>query len=109
MSSGRSWNNQRPSQEQLLSVHVVEEVEMADLNQGHVKSQMRVQAEYEDAMRNGAPSTAQAAQDGAFPGPVAQIEYKVYKRRWFGLLQLILLNIIVSWDVCISVEGSEPM
>ncbi|KAL2150794.1 hypothetical protein VTH82DRAFT_7357 [Thermothelomyces myriococcoides] len=26
------------------------------------------------------------------------VEYKVYKRRWFGLLQLTLLNIIVSWD-----------
>ncbi|KAI9806126.1 MAG: hypothetical protein M1833_004533 [Piccolia ochrophora] len=25
-------------------------------------------------------------------------EYRVYKRRWFGLLQLVLLNIIVSWD-----------
>jgi hypothetical protein len=25
--------------------------------------------------------------------------YKVYKRRWFGLLQLVLLNIVVSWDV----------
>lgn len=27
-------------------------------------------------------------------------EYRVYKRRFFGLIQLILLNIIVSWDVC---------
>jgi hypothetical protein len=27
------------------------------------------------------------------------IAYKVYKRRWFGLVQLVLLNIIVSWDV----------
>ncbi|KAI8957163.1 MFS general substrate transporter [Daldinia sp. FL1419] len=26
------------------------------------------------------------------------VTYKVYKRRWFGLLQLTLLNIIVSWD-----------
>lgn len=26
-------------------------------------------------------------------------EYRVYKRRFFGLLQLVLLNIIVSWDV----------
>ena len=26
-------------------------------------------------------------------------EYRVYKRRWFGLLQLMLLNIIASWDV----------
>ncbi|KAK4166406.1 major facilitator superfamily domain-containing protein [Cladorrhinum sp. PSN259] len=28
----------------------------------------------------------------------AAIEYKVYKRRWFGLVQLTLLNIVVSWD-----------
>lgn len=31
-------------------------------------------------------------------GPV----YKVYKRRFFGLAQLVLLNIVVSWDVSIS-------
>ncbi|KAF7907655.1 uncharacterized protein EAF01_005241 [Botrytis porri] len=24
--------------------------------------------------------------------------FKVYKRRWFGLVQLVLLNVIVSWD-----------
>lgn len=28
-------------------------------------------------------------------GPV----YKVYKRRFWGLAQLVLLNIVVSWDV----------
>lgn len=27
------------------------------------------------------------------------VVYKVYKRRWFGMIQLALLNIIVSWDV----------
>jgi hypothetical protein len=27
-------------------------------------------------------------------------QYKVYKRRFFGLAVLVLLNIIVSWDVC---------
>ncbi|KAI1919476.1 hypothetical protein LOZ66_003918 [Ophidiomyces ophidiicola] len=37
------------------------------------------------------------------PGPevsIAHIEgdYKVYKRRFFGLGQLVLLNIVVSWD-----------
>jgi hypothetical protein len=26
-------------------------------------------------------------------------EFKVYKRRWFGVVQLVLLNTIVSWDV----------
>lgn len=25
--------------------------------------------------------------------------YKVYKRRWFGLVELVLLNIVASWDV----------
>lgn len=28
-----------------------------------------------------------------------QVVYRVYKRRWFGLTQLVLLNIVVSWDV----------
>lgn len=28
--------------------------------------------------------------------------YKVYKRRWFGLAQLVLLNVVVSWDVSTS-------
>lgn len=32
--------------------------------------------------------------------------YKVYKRRWFGLLQLVLLNVVVSWDVCVSLLRS---
>lgn len=34
--------------------------------------------------------------------------YKVYKRRWFGLFQLALLNIIVSWDVsnCFCLDSS---
>lgn len=27
-------------------------------------------------------------------------DYKVYKRRFFGLGQLVLLNVVVSWDVC---------
>jgi FLVCR family MFS transporter 7 len=31
--------------------------------------------------------------------------YRVYKRRWFGLIQLVLLNIVVSWDVRISLRG----
>jgi hypothetical protein len=35
-------------------------------------------------------------QDAA-AGPVT---YRVYKRRFFGLAQLVLLNVVVSWDVC---------
>lgn len=32
-----------------------------------------------------------------------QVVYRVYNIRWFGLTQLILLNIIVSWDVSSNV------
>lgn len=31
------------------------------------------------------------------------IQYKVYKRRWFGLFQLVLLNVIISWDVSVTI------
>lgn len=31
-----------------------------------------------------------------------RVVYRVYKRRWFGLIQLVLLNIVVSWDVSTS-------
>ena len=34
-------------------------------------------------------------------------EYKVYRRRWFGLVQLVLLNIIVSWDVSLSASRKQ--
>lgn len=39
-------------------------------------------------------------------GPVAAngSQFKVYKRRWFGVVQLVLLNTIVSWDVSTRVS-----
>ena len=35
--------------------------------------------------------------------PVIHPAHRVYRRRWFGLVQLILLNLVVSFDV-----GSMP-
>lgn len=35
--------------------------------------------------------------------------YKVYKRRWFGLAQLTLLNIVVSWDVSSIYSRHSPV
>lgn len=32
-------------------------------------------------------------------GTYSHTHFKVFKRRWFGLAQLVLLNIVVSWDV----------
>ncbi|KAH8428190.1 putative cell surface receptor/MFS transporter (FLVCR) [Aspergillus melleus] len=37
-------------------------------------------------------------QDPPVELPPAGRGYKVYKRRFWGLLQLVLLNIVVSWD-----------
>ncbi|KAI0421596.1 major facilitator superfamily domain-containing protein [Xylaria grammica] len=39
-------------------------------------------------------SGATAGQGNEGPGTV----YKVYKRRWFGLAQLTLINLVISWD-----------
>lgn len=68
-----------------------------------------------DAFRSG--STSQEVRDTLSPSPTeatpalagehslsrmttedATSAYKVYKRRFFGLAQLVLLNIVVSWD-----------
>jgi hypothetical protein len=52
-------------------------------------------------------TTAHGARGSADEGE-AVYEYKVYKRRWFGLVQLTLLNIIVSWDVS-TLRASLPL
>jgi hypothetical protein len=41
------------------------------------------------------------SQDGTLsPDPLSTVTvYKVYRRRFWGLAQLVLLNIVVSWDV----------
>ena len=58
--------------------------------------------EYEGQLGNHAQ-----AGPGASRGNVqTAMVYKVYKRRWFGLLQLALLNIIVSWDVSAVIPSS---
>lgn len=36
---------------------------------------------------------------GGITGDSGPVVWKVYKRRWFGLAQLVLLNVVVSWDV----------
>lgn len=44
----------------------------------------------------------QAATSRRRPKPkqtYSHTHFRVYKRRWLGLGQLVLLNIVVSWDV----------
>jgi MFS transporter, FLVCR family, MFS-domain-containing protein 7 len=57
--------------------------------------------------RNGASPSAQG-ESHERPAPLdrtlsrlttaSTVEYRVYKRRWLGLVQLALLNIVISWD-----------
>lgn len=58
----------------------------------------------EEVVADGRPSNAMnntegfAVDDESRPAE-SHGSYKVYKRRFFGLAQLVLLNIVVSWDV----------
>ena len=57
---------------------------------------------YTDAQSNGQTSGSRpdvADEEEAAPIVGGRTEYRVYRIRWFGLAQLILLNIVVSWDV----------
>lgn len=44
------------------------------------------------------PDTDRRLTDSSTATPATQ--YRTYKRRWFGLVQLVLMNIVVSW--CVS-------
>ncbi|TVY23333.1 Solute carrier family 49 member A3, partial [Lachnellula hyalina] len=70
---------------------------------GEVRSDDELLGEEEDEVqRQRVPNSnggANTQLDGTVEGEEEDVvEYKVYKRRWFGLVQLVLLNIVVSWD-----------
>ena len=78
--------------------------EMADLQQSNAsKDQSRVATGYTDEEPIEEPSRQDLATIDNVPTD-EPADYKVYKIRWFGLMQLVLLNIVVSWDVsCLHV------
>ncbi|KAL8710708.1 MAG: hypothetical protein Q9220_004726 [cf. Caloplaca sp. 1 TL-2023] len=83
----------REEQEQLLR-NDIEFEEMTDINKGD--GSMDGTSHHAEAER-GVSNTSEGRENGGNgegPPPV----YRVYKRRWFGLMQLVLMNIIVSWD-----------
>lgn len=52
---------------------------------------------------------ADAGSGAASVSAAEMVEYKVYRRRWFGLVQLTLLNVIVSWDVSLSTSSGPDL
>ena len=61
----------------------------------------RTEAQYTDDPNDAALSDLDPVRIAESRVPIvdAPQSYRVYKTRWFGLGQLVLLNIVVSWDV----------
>jgi len=93
-----------PSQESLLPSHRLgeNETEMERLPSGpDVESdQPRKDIAYHDAQP--AEGEGSRARDG---NEVEAVVYRVYKRRFIGLFQLVLLNVMVSWDVSTCLQA----
>lgn len=64
-----------------------------------VKSPVDVEAGSKDAESHTDSSPQTTVAEEERNGSEEPVVYRVYKIRWFGLFQLVLLNIIVSWDV----------
>jgi hypothetical protein len=83
--------------------HVVVDVEDGPGSSSTSKSKDAAQQATSFLDANSSDTRApQSEADASQPHNGAGVEYRVYKRRWFGLFQLVLLNIIVSWDVSVE-------
>ena len=99
MRSSQSRIPHQPSEEQLLSRDIHSRADMSDTGLIGTKKAVRVETGYATEVVEEDPSRTEMIPQPDTPGAGAHTEYRVYKIRWFGLGQLILLNIIVSWDV----------
>lgn len=89
-------------EEHLLSGDSMEMGDISPQQARDYKHSSQLEEGYTDVQSNGEasgsrPSAAGDEEDAPING--RHTEYRVYKIRWFGLTQLILLNIVVSWDV----------
>jgi hypothetical protein len=86
------------SQESSTNTQFVEPITWLDLDDKiHVKTDIKLRSEFHE-MSPPVAEPRRPVHPFIQPDPV-EPPYRTYKRRWFGLLQLILLNIVVSWDV----------
>ena len=89
--------------EHLLSIDSMEMGDMSPQQTRENKVSSHAEETYTDEQSNGEASGMRfAGEEEVAPINGGHTEYRVYKVRWFGLGQLILLNIVVSWDVSIS-------
>ena len=88
--------------EHLLSVDSMEMGDMSPQQTRENKIPSHVEETYTDEQSNGEASGLRFSAAGEEEVAPINGGQTVYKVRWFGLSQLILLNIVVSWDVSIS-------
>ncbi|KAL8864801.1 MAG: hypothetical protein Q9174_007215, partial [Haloplaca sp. 1 TL-2023] len=88
-------------QERLLGQGI--EWEMVDRRENG-KDQVTMDGDHARRPDGPYPSDGDGVQEYEQEAPV----YRVYKRRWFGLMQLVLMNIIVSWDVSLYSSLKRP-
>lgn len=71
-------------------------------NATHVEEDVYENAQVSSSHVRGGEEETAAQSSRSRPKPnhtYSHTHFKVYKRRWLGLGQLVLLNIVVSWDV----------
>lgn len=123
MLPGRKIHGHRPSEEQLLSADQ-QATEMTSLADSRAQEQAEAANGTGSPINNNGPGTKSQShvleqlsstsisqqtptpesarnEDGEVQA-MLPTQYRVYKRRWFGLIQLVLLNTVVSWDVGFS-------
>ncbi|KAF6237758.1 hypothetical protein HO173_003959 [Letharia columbiana] len=91
----------RSEAERLLSGDSMEMGDTSPRQTRECKHPSQVEERYTDEQSNGQASSSRltaAGEEEVAPINGRHTEYRVYKIRWFGLSQLILLNIVVSWD-----------
>lgn len=88
--------------EHLLCDESMEMEDMSPQQSWEDKQPSRGADRHTDAQGHGQPSGSLpglAAEEDVAPIVGGRVQYRVYRIRWFGLAQLILLNIVLSWDV----------
>ena len=100
-------DDHRPSEAETLLPNNENSMEMADVSpestRGNNWDQVTgAETFYTDDRINAEASALDPVRTAESTVPIngaQQNTYRVYKMRWFGLGQLVLLNIVVSWDV----------
>ena len=102
MQKGQVEQNPSDSEAEHLLHKDEDWMEMAGLEHersGDESQQSNVERIYSDGELEATRTRSTTEGDEVALANGQHVVYRVYKIRWFGLTQLILLNIIVSWDV----------